>query len=312
MLYLLYGEDTYRAKKNLREIVEKFLASGSARPPSQASGVAGAANNLIRVASENFSAAEFAEVARAASLLGGKYLFVGEGLLADPTTRADVMKELAAAKASENIVVLWEELVDEETLATLKTVANKATEFTKLSGARLKNFIQEEAAARGVKIDEAQIANIILAHAGDLWGATQDLEKLALGGMVAVSEHAPEEGEGMFDLLDAFAVRDSRRAVLFYEKYKSAGVPTEEIAWRLLWQAKTLSIIQALYGRSPAEIKKETGLHEFVIKKNSAAAAKWRPHEALENYLCLLGAMQSARLGETDLDYALTELLIKK
>jgi DNA polymerase III delta subunit len=298
MLYLLYGADTYRAKKNLREIVEKFLVSGSV-------------NNLLRVTPENFSAAEFAEVARAASLLGGKYLYVGEGLIADPTARVAVLKELAAVKSSENVIVLWEEEIAEEILAALKTEANKVTEFAKLSGARLKNFVAEEAAARGVKISEAQLATIIAAHSDDFWGAVQDLEKLALGGQVAVAEHVPEEGESMFDLLDAFAVRDGRRAILLYEKYKSHGVPVEEIAWRLLWQVKTLSIIQALHGRSPAEIKKETGLHEFVIKKNSAAAAKWRVHEARENYLCLLGAMQSARLGETDLDYALTNLLLK-
>ncbi|MBI5742749.1 MAG: hypothetical protein HZA25_02845 [Candidatus Niyogibacteria bacterium] len=299
MLYLLYGEDTYRSKKNLREIVEKFLASGSA-------------NNLLRVTPENFSVAEFAEAARASSLLGGKYLYVGEGLLADPVARAAVMKELAAVKGSENIIVFWEEEVGEEILTALKAAANKVTEFAKLNGARLKNFVTEEAAARGVKINETQLAAIIETHGGDLWGATQDLEKMALGGQVAALEHASEEGESMFDLLDAFALRDDRRAILLYEKYKSGGTPAEEIAWRILRQLKTLSVIQKFSAKTPKEIRQETGLHEFVIKKNSAAAAKWRAGAAPENYIRLLGAMQSARLGETDLDHALTEIILKK
>ncbi len=55
MLYLLYGEDTYRSKKNLREIIAKFLSSGSV-------------NNLFRVTAENFNIGEFREIAQSAAL----------------------------------------------------------------------------------------------------------------------------------------------------------------------------------------------------------------------------------------------------
>jgi DNA polymerase III delta subunit len=299
MLYLLYGEDTYRSKKNLREIIAKFLLSGSG-------------NNLFRVTAENFNVSEFVEAARAASLLGGKYLYVGEGLLADDESRTAIIKELPALHNSENVIVFWESAIEGEMLAKIKEAANKVTEFAPLSGARLKNFIKEEAAERGVKLSEEQILNIIESHGGDLWGVVGDLEKLVLGAEIVAVAHTPQEGEAMFDLLDAVALREGKRAILLYEKYKHQGMPAEEIYWRIIWQAKTLGIIKALQDRSPSEIKKETGLHEFVIKKNLQAAAKWHDGEIEKFGERLIKAMQDYRLGSADLDNELMLALMIK
>lgn len=300
MIYFLYGEDTYRSRRNLEEIVRGFLGKGNAK------------HQFFRMTADDFDPDFFGELARSSSMFGGKYLISAERILSDSGIKKTVLDNLESIRDSENIFIFWEEGADKETADKISPYAKKAQEFLPLSGVKLKHWLRDEAAKLKFNIPETELSRITSECDSDLWAASRALEALSLG-RVSDKKNKLSAGDAgpMFDLTDAVASRNRKQAANLFEKYKNNGVPAEEILWRMLWQIKTLLTVKKLADKSPAAIKKITGLHEFVIKKSLSGGARFKMEELDSLLRQLLDARNQSKAGALDLDYGIFYLLLK-
>ncbi|MEK7647351.1 MAG: hypothetical protein AAB378_03235 [Patescibacteria group bacterium] len=300
MIYFLYGEDTYRSRRNLEEIVRGFLDKGNA------------AHQFFRMTTDDFDPDFFVELARSSSMFGGKYLISVERTLSDSGIRKIILDNLESVRDSENIFIFWEEDTDKETADKILLYAKKTQEFSPLSGIKLKNWIRSEAAKLKLNILETNLSRIASECNSDLWAVSQALEALSLGRVSDKKDKLFSDNAGpMFDLADAVASRNRKQAINLFEKYKNNGVPAEEMLWRILWQVKTLLTVKKLADQSPTDIKKMTGLHEYVIKKALNGGTRFGMEELDSLLRQLLDARNKSKAFALDLDYGIFYLLLK-
>ncbi len=296
MIYLLYGKDAYRSRQNLRRITRKFFGEGNPK------------HHFFRLTPENFNRDLFFGLAKSQTMFGGKYLAAVEESLADKNFGSLILENLPVLAGSENIFVFWERELAADLLEKIKPQAKKIQKFSPLSGAKLKNWIKMESENLNFNVSGGILENLVQQHGSDLWAISRALETAALGETL---ETAKEIDAAMFDLADAFASRDRKRAILLFEKYQKMGVPAEDIFWRLSWQIKTLLTIKNLASQPLFEIQKQTGFKEYPIKKALVAGIGFKKEELKKMFGKILTLYHQSRIGAAELDGGIYELLIK-
>lgn len=296
MIYLLYGKDTYRSRQNLRQITRKFFDEGNPK------------HHFFRLTPENFNPNFFFDLVKSQTMFGGKYLAAAEELLADKNLGSLILEKILVFSESENIFVFWERELAADLLEKIKPRAEKTQEFSPLSGVKLKNWVKAESKNLNFNVSDGVLENLIQQHGSDLWAISRALETTALDELLGTTK---EINSAMFDLTDAFASRDRKRAVWLFEKYQKIGIPTEDIFWRLSWQIKTLLTIKNLAGQPFSEIKKQTGFKEYPIKKALTAVAGFKKEELRKMFRNILTAYHRSRVGAVELDGSIYDFLIK-
>ncbi|OHA07689.1 MAG: hypothetical protein A3B34_00405 [Candidatus Sungbacteria bacterium RIFCSPLOWO2_01_FULL_54_21] len=258
MNYLLYGPDTYRSRKKLREMIAGYA------PRVQAGTV-----DVLRFDAAEDDMSELPAVVRGGSLFGAKKLIV----LERPFTAAtpfDITRRVLAEthETKDSFVIVWDALLDVEGKKRLKEVEkyfNKRVEFTPLAGVRLHQWIKKEAAARGVALSAADRAALTARDGGDTWGIVQDIEKKAL--MADSGVAAPSAPPSVFDLGDTFFYSPvaARRILLSLIR---AGEDEKNIFWYLAGHTRTLLTVKSYLERG-ISVPASAHIHPFVVKKAS-------------------------------------------
>ena len=195
MIYFLYGPDTYRSRKKLHEIADGFRA---------AHGVA-ADLQWWDGAEDVFSV--LAETAGSASLFGKKKMIVLERVLALSAESGALCAFLEKNKGTDGVLsVVWEEgtgAKDEEVFARIKNMADKSQEFGLLSGARLEQWIRQEARRRSALLPADDMARL-MALGGDLWAVAGEIEKIAVRAGLDAGRASARAMSTVFNLGDSF------------------------------------------------------------------------------------------------------------
>ena len=255
MLYLVFGKDTYRSRKKLRELEDFFVKKNSRL-------------GIYKVGADEFSPSDFEEFWRANNLFGNKNLIIGEGLFSDKAIADFLLKNLEKISSSGNIFIFWEEELAESILSALKTAAEKVQKFEPLSRIELEKWLGEKARERGFELALAERAELVEKCGSDLWCLDGELEKRSLAAVGSQNERKVFKRQGkeeinLFQLCDAFAQRNKRQLWLLFQRALLLGVSAEEIFWKLWWQTKNLLLLKNL----PLGRAAKSGLHPFVEKK---------------------------------------------
>ena len=125
MFYLLHGQDTYRSREKLNEMVSHFKTKVSDL-------------GFFRIEGENFNEAEFEELVKGKTLFEKKYVVVCEGVLENKQTADFVSGNLNKLAKTENMFLFLEKDVDEKVLEEFKKQAYKVQEYKPLDGIKLK------------------------------------------------------------------------------------------------------------------------------------------------------------------------------
>ena len=273
MLYLLYGADTYRSRRKLREIIEEYRAK------------AGSSLNLHRVDAEDHDAAELKALAGNSSLFSAKKLIVVERGLSNAgyaETLSSVIKE--KKNKGDAVFVLWEEEIAEEAqkrFAEIKSLCDKAQEFRRLDGLALNRWIRREAAGRNLNLVSSD-AMYLSSFGSDLWALSGELDKMALGAAIGVGTGAYDE-HLIFRLGDAFFTshKDALKAMMLL---RERGEDPLKILSYLTGHARILLAVKSAVGeRRP--VPSELGVHPYVVKKASLQA-ETLSFERLSSALC--------------------------
>jgi DNA polymerase III delta subunit len=107
----------------------------------------------------------------------------------------------------------------------------------------------------------------------------------------------------IFSINDALIARDRKNLWLVYQKALAAGVPEEEIFWKLVWQIKTMLVV----GKQKGKVKT---LKPFVVSKAERGLNKFKIEELEKLSRELVIFWHDSRRGLVDFDLGLEKLVL--
>ncbi len=294
MLYFIYGEDSYRARKNARLIAENLTGRD-----------AGA--DFYRLTSENTDEEKLKNIIYGQSLFGNKSVVVFDGLL-----ESDLAKILISSakdmSESRNVYVVLDGKTDAKTVKKISKFAQKSRDFKNLSGPETRRWILAEAESRGIDISPNDASFLSENFRDNFWAIDQELELKKLGLDIGSKKFVYSP----FELADLMASKKPREAYRSFYRNIAGGVSAEEMFWRLWSQTRALLTVSALKesGLDNFQIKANSGLHPYVAQKSMAALSKFNKVELESIWDSLFALWRDAKIGEADMESGLAFILL--
>ncbi|MDD5071255.1 MAG: DNA polymerase III subunit delta [Patescibacteria group bacterium] len=289
MIIFIYGEDTFRSRKKLKELKGKFIREID---PSQSS--------LAVLDGKTAKAREIIDCFGARSLLAKKRMAIIENLFLNkngtaPKEISDYLKKIKAEK-DDNIIIFWEEAVKTKTannkkntflldpsgkekplpktLEPLFVFLSKqpyAQEFKPLSNMETAAWIKKELEARNAVITNQAAQTLISLTGNNLWQINNEIDKLVnfeAGQKInllargqekkpkTISEQSIKQlvrgkfDENIFALTDALSNRNRKLASQLLNEQYEAGLSSGYLLNMITRQFKILlQVRQALDSR---------------------------------------------------------------
>ena len=263
MNYLLYGQDTFRSRRKLREVIDECRAR------------AGAALEMYRFdgAEDNF--ARLGIIAGGASLFGGaKKMIVIERLFVSARHCAAVLDFLKQGRAGAGaLVVLWDGVIGgdaKKMLAEIELLSDKTQAFNVLEGDKLLRWIKKETAARGFHFSPGDFTRLAALGGDDLWAVSNEMEKMGLGsGASEFAHHEMATKDITFRLGDTFFT-NPKIALWCLLSLLSRGEEEMRVFAYLAGTARTALAVK-FASDAGRPLPPSYKIHPFVLKKTAAA-----------------------------------------
>jgi DNA polymerase III subunit delta len=297
MIILLYGEDTYREKKKLREIMEEHKQKHK-------SGL-----NLRYLESKSVSFDDLRNEMLGISMFKEKKLVVVLDPLSNPKLKEDLVEKGEAFVSSDNVLLLVEQskMLKKDKLLTFSEKHGKVQEFEMLAGAKLKNWIRKEIEEKGGKIEELSLEKLIDYVGSDLWRMENEIGKL-INYSKSISEKnielliRPNHETNIFDTIDAIAVKDKRKAINLIKNHIEKG---ESAIYILAMIASQIRNILSIKSGGSGQL----GMHPFVFRKTTYQAKNFNLEELKSIYARITQLDSEIKVGKIDQGIALDVLI---
>lgn len=321
MIILLYGADSFRSRRFLQELKNKFIKDLD--PNSHSFSV---------VDGQSATLSSISEQINTGSLFVKKRFVVIENIFKNKSEK--IFSELTPyleklTKSDENILVFRDEAI--EGAKVLKAPAKKllaffklqpyTQEFKTLTPAQLLTFIKKEAALYKKDISAPAAALLIDLTGGDLWQTATEIKKLSfcndepLIKSELIKAMVPGSyDENIFGLTDAISAKNKKAAINLLAEQYAAGLSDEYLLTMLTRQFKILLQIRgALDAKmNPADMASRLKIHPYVAQKGALQARNFSA-AVLKNYfnaLVRLDFLNKTGRGDirTELSLLISEL----
>jgi len=272
MIIFLYGEDSYRTKRKLEEIIlgyKKIHKSGL---------------NLIYIDAKEKDFEDFYSNLRINSMFAEKKLIILKNIFSAQGGPAsgwqdEFLKEIKNLESLKDIIVVFEkDSVDERNklFKTLKKEA-KSQEFNLLGGGPLLAWLDKEFENCKAKIDPMAKNAFLNCTGNNLWLAGNEIKKMAdykAGKMIKKEDiellMRPNTESDIFKTIDAIALKNKKQALIFLHKHIDNGDNVLYLLSMIAYQFRNLLIIKELIekGNPYGNIAKKSGLGPFVVQKS--------------------------------------------
>jgi len=327
MTIFLYGQDTYRSRQKLNEIIDRYKKIHK-------SGL-----NLKYFDCQEIDFRAFRDAISQTSMFREKKLVVLTSAFLNTEFKEKFLKDSKKFINSKDIILFFEidEVPKNDNLFKLLKKYGKSQEFKSLDEKRLKNWIMREFESYKTKIENKALDKLIEFVGSNLWQMTNEIKKL-------VSYRAPlQRGEGgkenevlfdhkkgetielrdvellvkpkietdIFKTINALALKDKKQALELIHKHLEKGDSPLYLLSMINFQFRNLLIIRDLIEKykSPYILSKVTNLHPYIIKKSCALAQKFTIQELKKIYQKIFQVDLNIKTGKIDPETAL-DLLI--
>ncbi len=316
MIILLYGSDTYRARKKLN-----YYQAGFIKKYDQ-SGL-----NIVRLDGEKMTMEEIRKHTGQMGFLAEKRFIVIEGLVGKnkkKTIQDEMVEYLDKEWSDDNVLVFMEETEKTKygkkvTSKLLKRLSKEKTEeFNLLSGERLNQWIRQEVKARQGSIEPSAVLEMAALVGANLWSMSTEIEKLVnfKNRKVITADDVrlmvkAKFDENIFHLTDALAAKDAKLSFkLLYDQF-AAGAHELYILTMLIRQFRILLQTREVMDKEPNHftIASRLKLHPFVAQKAIRDANRFSLEE-LKNIYCQLLTIDTKIKSTSDDPRLLFDLLI--
>jgi len=304
MIILLYGQDTFRSREELKRVIEAHEKTSL--------------NwfNFVRIDAKDNEIEIFKQIRESAntiSMFSEKKLIVIENIFSlretqgEPQVQKEILEFLKNKKTEkdENIaIVFWSEESDEknELFKFLKITA-KTQEFKELKGVQLKNWIKNYILGQGGKIDIRALDKLIEYVGSDLWRMSNEINKLLNYNPAIKIEDVeslvrPEIDLNIFDMVDALGQKNKARVIDLFNQHLEKGGDEFYLLSMFIYQIRNLLRIKS----TPIS---KLDLHPFVIRKTQYQVKNFTFEELKKIYYQLMTIDLEAKTGKADISTAL-------
>ncbi|HNY36197.1 MAG TPA: DNA polymerase III subunit delta [Candidatus Pacearchaeota archaeon] len=297
MIILLYGEDTYRQKKKLGEIMEEHKQKHK-------SGL-----NLRYLEGKSISFDDLRNEVLGISMFKEKKLVVVLDPFSNPKLKEDLLEKGEAFVSSDNVLLLVEQskILAKDKLLAFLDKNGKTQEFELLTGVKLKNWIQKEIEAKGGIIDDSALEKLIEYVGSDLWRMENEITKLISYSKSILEKNIdllvhPSHETNIFDTVDAIAAKNKRKAINLIKSHIEKG---ESAIYILAMIASQIRNIISVKGGGTGQL----GMHPFVFRKTTFQAKNFSLEELKNMYARITQLDSEIKVGKIDQSIALDVLI---
>jgi len=308
MIYFIYGEDSYRSKRKLEEIVlgyKKIHKSGL---------------NLIYVDAKESSFKDLYSNFKITSMFAEKKLIILKNIFDDKKFQEDFLKNIDSIEKIEDIVVVYESGVVDKRTKLFKTFEKKVKcqEFECLSPASLKKWVLIEFEKNKVKINPDALDLLTEFVKNDLWQMANEINKLSNYKINSVVKKEdvellvrPNTESDIFKTIDALASKNKRLALFLLHKHLENGDNALYLLSMIAYQFRTLLIIKELQDKQIpyATMAKKSGLHPFVVQKSFYLCNQFSMEQLKKIYQKIFQIDLDIKTGKVEAETALDLLL---
>jgi len=311
MIYFLFGEDSYRAKKKLEEIVlgyKKIHKSGL---------------NLIYVSAKDSDFKDFYSNFKITSMFAEKKLVILKNVFADKGKfQEEFLENIEALENLKDIVVVFEDCPADQRTKFFKGLQKyaKCQEFDCLSPASLKKWIMVACENNGAKINLDAVDLLINFVGTDLWQMNNEVIKLSSykARKVITKEDVellvrPNIENDIFKTIDSLASKNKKLALALLHKHLENGDNTLYLLSMIAYQFRNLLIIKELsaQGGPASGWQKKSGLHPFVVQKSSYLCNQFTIEQLKKIYRNIFRIDLDIKTGKIEAETAL-DLLVSE
>ncbi|TET84915.1 MAG: DNA polymerase III subunit delta [Candidatus Nealsonbacteria bacterium] len=311
MIIFLYGQDTYRSRRKLNEIIEhhkKIHKSGL---------------NLKYLNLNEKSFEDFKDEFQSISMFAEKKLIIFEEAFTNQNFKENFLKKSKKFVDSRDIVLFYEtkETPRSDPLFKFLKKYTKSQEFELLEGENLKNWAKKEIENYKVKIHPIALEKLIDYVGNDLWQMANEIRKLVSyreNKKIEVKDIEllvkPKIEPEIFKTIDAIASKNKKQALELIHKHLEKGDNPLYLLSMINFQFRNLLTIRDLIekNKSPYTLLGEAKLHPYVIKKSYSQAQKFKIDELKKIYQKIFQVDLAIKTGkvepETALDIFIAEI----
>jgi len=310
MIFFLYGEDSYRSKKKLQEIIEGYR------------NVHKSGMSLIYFDAKEKGFADFLNSFRSASIFDDKKMTILKNSFLDIKFQESFLENIDKLEKAEDIIVIYEAAKVDQRTKLFKALQKRAKcqEFDFLSGAALKKWAVQEFEKRGGKILPQALDYFLNYIGGDLWQVENEIKKLCdfkngkeiTKDDIELQVRSKTEND-IFKTIEALSAKDKKQALILLKKHLDSGDNVLYILSMVAYQFKNLLILRDLIDKkvSYGLVAKRSGLHPFVVQKTIGMANRFSMEQLRQLYQKIFETDFDIKTGRVDPEIAL-EIFIAK
>lgn len=322
MIIFLYGEDSYRSKQKLGEIIDGYKKVHK-------SGL-----NLIYADSKQNKFKDISDKFKIVSMFAEKKLVVLINVFSNVKLQEEFLEKISAlgarlparqgsASGGDDIVVVYEDGPVDQRTKLFKSLQKhaKCQEFNFLQPAMLRKWMAVEFAKNNVKID-FQAEALLCSYVGkNLWQMANEIHKLSnyvknlpagrQGGVVTKKDVEnlvrPNIENDIFKTIDALASKNKSQALSLLHGHLNNGDNCLYLLSMTAYQFRNLLIIKQLAeAKIPyAMLAKKSGLHPFVVKKSYYLCNQFTLPQLKKIYWKIFQIDSDIKTGKIDAELAL-------
>jgi DNA polymerase-3 subunit delta len=294
MIIFLYGPDTFRSHRFLKDMKKKFISEIDAQSQS-----------ITEIDGSTATIQKISEQINTGSLFVKKRLIIIQDIFQNKKEKifaelADYLKKFTSG--DDNIIIFRDEAINPQN-KSLKTDTKKlfswllkqpyTQEFKILDNTQLMSFIKKEA-SRYQKNITAPAASLLISLTGpDTWLIAGEIKKLSdRNNEGEISKEIIQEmvtgsfDENIFAFTDALSTKNRSLAIRLLEEQYAAGLSDEYLLTMLIRQFKILLRVKSSleHSSSSQDLSTKLQLHPFIIKKSISQCRNFSLPD-LKNYL---------------------------
>jgi len=304
MIIFLYGQDTYRSRRKLNEIIEHYKKIHK-------SGL-----NLKYFDDKKLDFQDFENEIQSASMFDEKKLIILENATKNKSFKNEFLASSKKFANSDNIIIFYEgeEISRNDPLFKFLKKSGQSQEFQLLEGQRLKNWVKREIKNHKVSINPKALDQLINYTGNNLWQLANELSKLAnfkkqqkieLDDVELLVK--PEIETDIFETIEAIALKNRKKALLLIYNHLKKGDSPLYLLSMINFQFRNLLIIKDLIEKHYpySSILKISKLHPFVLKKGWYLANKFTLPELKKIYQKIFQVDLAIKTGKINPEIAL-------
>jgi len=304
MIYLIYGEDDFRSKQKLKELITDFTNKFGGE-------------NIDILETDQITPEKISRTLLTPSMFSPQKMVVTKNFLNQSKASLDLFSISSLPK--EITLVFWEE----GEISPAKELAGaKVFEFKKLWGKDLEKWYLESFQKEGLEVDKEALIKIITLIENNLWKANSEIQKIAAFKKSEGSTRVDSKDISLlvksdfdysiFELTDALGQKNTKKSLNLLNNFLAKGEEPLGILGMIHRQIRNLVLLKEAQAKKLPDTKIATlmKLHPFVIKKTKEQIKNFSLKELRTIYDLLVKTDQQIKIGECDPALALRQLVL--